>query len=114
MVRPLRIELPGTIYHVMARGNGRRDLVRDDRDRQRLTDELVATVGRQGWDVFRCVLMTNHLPAFFRTLEPTLSRGMPSWLSGCANWWCTRHRFARDSPGLQATRIALESLRDDK
>jgi REP element-mobilizing transposase RayT len=66
MSRPLRIEFPGAIYHVMSRGNGRQDIVRDDADRQRLVDGLEAAVGRYGWEVFSYVLMTNHLHAFFR------------------------------------------------
>ena len=87
MARPLRIEFSGAIYHVMARGNGRQDIVRDDRDRQRLTDGLEATVQRYGWELLSYVLMTNHLHAFFRTPEPNLSRGMQYLLSGYANWF---------------------------
>ncbi|HID75962.1 MAG TPA: transposase [Planctomycetaceae bacterium] len=90
----MRIEFSGAIYHVMARGNGRQDIVRDDRDRQRLTDGLEATVQRYGWELLSYVLLTNHLHAFCRTPEPDLSRGMQYWLSGYANWWCRRHRFA--------------------
>lgn len=94
MSRPLRIEFPGAIYHVMARGNGRQDIVYDATDRQRLVDGLETTVERYGWEVFCYVLMTNHLHAFFRTPEPNLSRGMQYWLSGYANWWCRRHGHA--------------------
>ena len=32
MTRPLRIEFPGALYHVMSRGNERRRIVRDDVD----------------------------------------------------------------------------------
>ena len=94
MARPLRIEYSGAIYHVMARGNGRQDMVCDDRDRQRLIDRLETTVGRYGWELFCYVLMTNHLHAFFQTPKPNLSRGMQYWLSGYANWWCKRHQFS--------------------
>ena len=94
MSRPLRIDFSGAIYHVMARGNGRQDIVCDDGDRQRLTDGLEATVGRYGWELFSYVLMTNHLHAFFRTPAPNLSRGMQYWLSGYANWWCKRHHYS--------------------
>lgn len=94
MARPLRTEFAGAIYHVMARGNGRQDIVRDDRDRRQLTDGLEPSVQRYGWELLSCVLMTNHLHAFFRTPEPNLSRGMQYWLSGYANWWCRRYRFA--------------------
>jgi hypothetical protein len=34
MARALRIEWPGGRYHLSARGNERRDLFRDERDRQ--------------------------------------------------------------------------------
>ena len=37
---------PGAIYHFMARGNGRQDIVCDDHDRQRLMDELARCVNR--------------------------------------------------------------------
>jgi hypothetical protein len=44
MSRRLRIKYPGAIYHIMARGNGRQDIVCDDHDRQRLMDELARCV----------------------------------------------------------------------
>ena len=43
MARPLRIEIPGGRYHVTARGNERRDIFRDSRDRQHFL-ELLATL----------------------------------------------------------------------
>jgi len=33
MARPLRIQYPGAVYHVTCRGNERRDIYRDDKDR---------------------------------------------------------------------------------
>ena len=35
MVRPLRIEYPGAIYHAMSRGNAQQAIFRDDIDRQK-------------------------------------------------------------------------------
>ena len=40
MVRPLRLEFPGALYHVNARGNARRAIVVDDEDRQGFLDVL--------------------------------------------------------------------------
>ena len=48
----LRIEYPGAIYHIMARGNGRQHIVCDDHNRQRLMDELARCVNRTSWQVF--------------------------------------------------------------
>jgi hypothetical protein len=51
MARPLRVEFPDAIYHVMARGNGRQAIFHGDDDYRRLTDGLATTVGGTGWQV---------------------------------------------------------------
>ena len=38
MARPLRIEIPGGVYHVAARGNGRQTIFRDNPDRLAFLD----------------------------------------------------------------------------
>jgi putative transposase len=48
MPRRLRIEFEGAIYHVMARGNARQKIVRDDADRRWLIEGLEHTVVRYG------------------------------------------------------------------
>ncbi|MGI8835253.1 MAG: hypothetical protein ACR2H4_01275 [Pyrinomonadaceae bacterium] len=40
MARPLRIEFAGALYHVMARGNAREAIFRDDQDRAGFLDAL--------------------------------------------------------------------------
>ena len=93
MPRRLRIQYPGAIYHVMARGNGRQDLVRDDDDRDRLQQELGRATVRCGWAVYAFVMMTNHLHVVLKTPQPNLARGMQGFLSAYANTWARRHRF---------------------
>jgi hypothetical protein len=61
MPRRLRIEFDGAIDHVMARGNARQKIVRDDADRRRLIDGLEQSVVRHGWDLLSYVVMGNHL-----------------------------------------------------
>ena len=46
MARPLRIEYPGAVYHVTARGNARAAVFLDDDDRRRFLTLLGETVGR--------------------------------------------------------------------
>ena len=41
MPRPLRIEYPGAIYHVINRGNQRQNIFRDDADRLGFVSTLV-------------------------------------------------------------------------
>lgn len=92
MARPLRIQFPGAVYHVMARGNGGQALFHEDRDYQRMFDGLEKTVARTGWEVLSFVWMPNHIHLFFRTPKPNLSRGMQYLLSGYANWYAKRHQ----------------------
>jgi len=76
MPRRLRLEYPQAIHHLMARGNARQDIVRDDADRQKWVELLERTVTVHGWELFAFVLMSNHFHLLFRTPEPNLSRGM--------------------------------------
>ena len=92
MARPLRIEFPGAIYHVMSRGNARQTVFRDETDYQRLLDGLAVVVSRLGWDLLSFVLMPNHFHLLVRTPQPNLSRGMQYLTSGYANWCGRRHR----------------------
>lgn len=41
MARPLRIEYPGAVYHVIAWGNNRQTIFADDRDRTTYLQKLV-------------------------------------------------------------------------
>ena len=59
MARPLRIEYPGAIHHVMSRGNLRRSAFEDERDYQRLLQGLEQTVRRFGWDLPSFVLIST-------------------------------------------------------
>jgi REP element-mobilizing transposase RayT len=86
MPRRLRIEYEGAIYHVMARGNARQDIVDDDDDRRRLRDDLEGTVGRTDWELLAFVLLSNHLHLLVKTPRPNLAAGMQLFLSRYALW----------------------------
>lgn len=91
MARPLRIEFPGAIYHVMSRGNARQAICLDERDYGRLRDDLEDTVLRCGWELFAFTFMPNHFHLFFRTPRPNLSSGMQRLLSTYANQFSRCH-----------------------
>ena len=48
MARPLRIEYPEAWYHVTCRGNEKRNIFRDDADRDRLLEILSANLKLYG------------------------------------------------------------------
>ncbi|MGJ8642373.1 MAG: transposase [Luteolibacter sp.] len=72
MPRQLRIEYPGAIYHVMARGNRLEAIVRDDADRREFELALEELVGQTGWLLYAYVLMGNHYHLVFKTPDPNL------------------------------------------
>ena len=76
MARPLRIEYPGALYHVMARGNVRAPIFNDDQDRRSFTDNLARVSGRCDWQVWSWCLMDNHYHLLIETRQATLLRGM--------------------------------------
>jgi putative transposase len=76
MSRPLRIEFAGALYHVMARGDARAEIFRNDEDRQTFCTGLSRVCERFDWRVWAYCLMDNHYHLLVETLQPTLSRGM--------------------------------------
>ena len=92
MVRPLRIEFAGALYHVMSRGNERREVVKDDADRRRWLDWLRRTVETYRWRLHAFVLMDNHSHLFVETPEPNLSTGMQHLNGSYTGYYNRRHR----------------------
>ena len=76
MSRPLRIEWPGGLYHVTARGDRREPIVEDDVDRAAWVHLLAETAGRFNWRVHAYCLMTNHYHVLVQTPDANLSQGM--------------------------------------
>jgi REP element-mobilizing transposase RayT len=76
MARPLRIQFPGGIYHVTARGNGRQALFVDDIDCARFLGVLQAVVAEYRLLCHAYCLMTNHYHLLLETPEANLSRAM--------------------------------------
>ena len=92
MLRPLRIEHAGGVFHVVARGNERAVVFRDDRDRERFLELLNEVARRYRWRVLAYCLMGNHFHLLVMTLEPTLARGMRQLNGVYAQWFNRRHR----------------------
>ena len=59
MARPIRVEFEGAVYHVTARGNERKPIYRDGRDRERFLETLEETVERFGFVIHTYCLMPN-------------------------------------------------------
>lgn len=76
MARPLRLEFPGAVYHLTARGNRREAIFLDDTDRARFLELLAREVEHQGWRLYAYCLMGNHYHLLVETPEGNLVAGM--------------------------------------
>jgi putative transposase len=74
MVRPPRIEHAGGVFHVVARGNERAIVFRDDRDRERFLETFSKVAVRYRWRVLAYCLMGNHFHLLVMTLNASPRR----------------------------------------
>ncbi|MCZ6481252.1 MAG: transposase [candidate division NC10 bacterium] len=73
MTRPLRLQYPGALYHITARGNERKAIFRSDADREAFLTLLAQTVDRYRLLLHAYVLMGNHYHLLVETPEANLS-----------------------------------------
>src|SRR3989338_5018664 len=76
MARPLRIEYPNAVYHVMNRGLGRKDITLIGDDYHVFFETLKETANLFNIRVISYCLMSNHYHLLIETPRANLSRGM--------------------------------------
>jgi putative transposase len=76
VARPLRICIPGAVYHVIARGNAREPIFLDDYDRLAFLEILARVIARFGWLCHAYCLMGNHYHLVIETPKGDLPAGM--------------------------------------
>lgn len=67
MARPLRIQYPGAVYHVTCRGNERREIFRDDKDRKTFLEILSQSIEIYNIRLYSYILMSNHFHLLIET-----------------------------------------------
>lgn len=76
MARPLRIQYAGAVYHITSRGNEKKDIFKDERDRETLLDILHRVNKRYNWICHAYCLMDTHYHLLIETPDGNVSRGM--------------------------------------
>lgn len=92
MARPLRIEYKSAFYHITARGNERKEIFRDDKDRQRFLDYLETSVNRYKAIIHVYCLMGNHYHLLLSTPDGNLSKIMHHINGGYTTYFNKRHK----------------------
>ena len=93
MPRPLRIEYPGAIYHVMSRGDRREPIFKDNEDRRCFIQTLEQVCAKTDWQVHAYCLMLNHFHLVVETPNANLVLGMRWFLSTYTARFNRRHKL---------------------
>src|SRR6185295_936009 len=89
--RPPRIEFPGALYHVIARGNERKAIFRDDADREFYLRRLAHYREKHGFFVWAYCLMDNHVHLGLEMGKVPLSRVMAGLQTSYTQYFNRRH-----------------------
>lgn len=90
---PLRDESPGH-HHIVARGNNRRTIYIDDRDREFFCWTVTRIARKYDWTVLAYCLMDNHYHLLISVGGKGLAGGMCELNSGYARMFNVRHERA--------------------
>ena len=91
MPRQPRLDAPGLLQHVMARGVERRELFRDDKDRNSFLDRLADILEKTQTQCYAWALIPNHFHLLIRTGPTPLSKVMRRLMTGYAVTFNKRH-----------------------
>ena len=81
MVRPIRVQYPGALYHVTSRGNRREEIYLSTEDKELFLTILADTCEKHSWSCHAYCLMSNHYHLLIETPLGNLSKGM-QYLNG--------------------------------
>ncbi len=98
------------MYHVYARGNDKRLIYEDDRDRRLYLTTLGVVVDACGWLLLAYCLMDTHVHLLVETPEPNLGTGMRRLHGNYALLFNRRHRRCGH---LFQGRYGAKRIRDD-
>lgn len=80
MTRPLRVEYPGAVYHIINRGNAGENLYRSSKDRKKFLLYLEKAIERFSIKVHAYCLMGNHFHILMETPYANLSKSV-QWIN---------------------------------
>ncbi|MBW1717526.1 MAG: transposase [Deltaproteobacteria bacterium] len=92
MPRQPRLDAPGVLQHVMARGIERRKIFRDDQDRNAFLERLAVVLDETQTQCYAWTLIPNHFHLLLRTGLTPLSQVMRRLMTGYAVTFNKRHK----------------------
>ncbi|MCK8602287.1 transposase, partial [Desulfoferrobacter suflitae] len=94
MPRQPRLDAPGLLQHVMARGIERKQIFKDGADRRDFLERLATILEETQTQCYAWALIPNHFHLLLRTGATPLSKVMRRLMTGYAVSFNKRHRRA--------------------
>lgn len=91
MPRQARLDIPGHLYHIIARGLDRRPIFYDEEDRVDFLSRVEKAIEQAPTQIYAWALMPNHFHFLARAGEKGLAPFMRRLMSGYANYFNRRH-----------------------
>ena len=110
MARQLRLQYPGALYHIINRGNYRRDIFEATGATVAFLSTLGETCTAHRWVLHAFTIMRNHFHLALETPEANLADGM-QWLQ--ATYACRFNRFRAENGHLFQGRYRALVIEDD-
>jgi len=92
MPRKSRIDAPGALHHIIARGIEGRNIFRDNKDRNNFLERFGDIISNNKTPCFAWALMPNHFHLLLRTASAPIATVMRRLLTGHAVYFNLRHR----------------------
>ena len=92
MARPVRIEYPGAVYHIITRGNNRQLIFGDDQDRRKYLEKLAVYCEEKEIHLLSYCLLSNHVHLLLETPKGNLSRMMQPFQTSYTVYFNKRHQ----------------------
>jgi len=93
MARPLRIEYPDAIYHVISRGIRKDNIYYENKDKDKFLYKLKETKEKYNLKIFSYCLMENHYHLLIRTPKSNLTKAMHYLNASYTNWFKAKHEI---------------------
>ncbi|RJQ63197.1 MAG: transposase, partial [Desulfobacteraceae bacterium] len=92
MPRRARIDAPGALHHIIFRGIERRNIFRDNKDRDNFLDRLGTVLSETGTPCYAWAMIPNHVHLLLKTGYAPISTVMRRLLTGHGAYFNRRHR----------------------
>ena len=92
MPRKARIDAPGALHHIIVRGIEKRNIFKDDKDRNQFVKRLDDILTEAKTPIYAWALIPNHVHLLLKTGLTPIATIMRRLLTGYAGYFNRRHR----------------------